>query len=336
MSMATRSQMRRGARLVDPGLDSDGGVRAVSASSSIRSRGEASAGPDPLETFQDGASFSHGRGRNGLPGRERHDRDVPSANTRPVRGHPVHAFFQQDLARSDDLGRSRGPNQNEVERTRAGGVEFSTADDLLSARAQGGRGFEIPLPHMGRVHAPGASYASSSRTNMANSAPPRAQGRGGAGEISPGTAGGYGNLPRSFQARLAEDGLDEGLSPKLPARGIHGEKEEPDDLIRNSARGRAEILRSTGAFERLPPSALGASKFDDFQGKPSQNFFRGHMRASAMPGEVSKEQRHVDPWEYDMDVTEAMKVISNLKFEEETNKRQPRALHLIRQYIKHE
>jgi hypothetical protein len=43
------------------------------------------------------------------------------------------------------------------------------------------------------------------------------------------------------------------------------------------------------------------------------------MRASAMPGEVSKQQRHVDPWESDMDVTEAMKVISNLKFEEEAN-----------------
>ena len=38
-----------------------------------------------------------------------------------------------------------------------------------------------------------------------------------------------------------------------------------------------------------------------------------------MPGKVSKQQRHVDPWESDMDVTEAMKVISNLKFEEEAN-----------------
>ena len=31
--------------------------------------------------------------------------------------------------------------------------------------------------------------------------------------------------------------------------------------------------RSTGAFERLPPSTLGASNFDDFQGKPSQKKF---------------------------------------------------------------
>ena len=42
------------------------------------------------------------------------------------------------------------------------------------------------------------------------------------------------------------------------------------------------------------------------------------MRASALPSEVFKQHSRVGPWESDMDVTEAMKVISNLKFKEET------------------
>ena len=300
MNKATRSQTRLGVQRVDPGLAGDG-VRAVHASSSFRGHDEASAGPDALETLQDGASFSFDRGRGGLPGREHRDRGGPSANTQPVRGRPGHAFFQQGLARSDDPGRSRGPNLSEVERTRAGGAGFSTADDLppsLSSRAQGGRGFEIPLPHMGRVHAPDAGSAPGSRMNVANSAPPRAQGRGGTSGMFPGTASGHKNLPRSFQERLAEERLDEDLSPKLPARGVRGagsENEGSGDPLRGSARGRAEVPHAKGAFERLPPSALGASNFDDFQGKLSQFFFREHMRASAMPGEVFKQQRHVGP-----------------------------------------
>jgi hypothetical protein len=38
----------------------------------------------------------------------------------------------------------------------------------------------------------------------------------------PGTASGHKDLPRSFQARLAEERLDENLSPKLSARGVRG------------------------------------------------------------------------------------------------------------------
>ena len=94
--------------------------------------------------------FSDECGRGGLSGRAHRDRGGPSAHAQSV--------FQRP--RSDGRGRDRGPDQNEVEQTRVGDAEFSATDDLLSslsARAQGGRGFEIPLPHVGRIPAIDAS-----------------------------------------------------------------------------------------------------------------------------------------------------------------------------------
>ena len=93
----------------------------------------------------------------------------------------------------------------------------------------------------------------------------------------PSTASGHKDLPRSFEERLAEDMLDEGLSLENPTRGVRGvgsENEDSGAQLRDSARRRAEGPHAKGAFERLPSSARGASNFDDLQGKPLQKKFK--------------------------------------------------------------
>ena len=219
MSMATRSQTRLGVQRIDPGLASGDGVRAVHASSSLRSRGGTSAGPDPLELgpYRDGASFLDRRGRDGLTGHTHRDRGESSAQTQAVRGRPGHDSFTQDRARSNDPRRDRGPSQDEVERESSATDTLAYGVPSLSAHVQEGRGFDITLPHMGRLHDLDASSLPRPKADMTNSAPSRQQGRRGISNVLPGTASGHKGLPRSFEERLAEDMLDEGLSPKNPA-----------------------------------------------------------------------------------------------------------------------
>ena len=82
MNMTTRSQTRlgTGVRLVDPVASGDA-VR-VPASSSVQSRG-ASAGPDLVDSYQDGESFFVDRGRGGPTGRAHRDHG----------GRPAHSLF---------------------------------------------------------------------------------------------------------------------------------------------------------------------------------------------------------------------------------------------------
>ena len=90
----------------------------------------------------------------------------------------------------------------------------------------------------------------------------------------PSTASGHKDLPRSFEERLAEDMLDEGLSLENPARGVRGvgsENEDSDARLRDSVRRSAEGPHVKRAFERLPSSdAQGAPDFAELQGKPLQ------------------------------------------------------------------
>ena len=213
--------------------------------------------------------------------------------------------------------------RDEVERTRA---ESSATDTLthgvpsLSAHVQGGRGFDLPLPHMGRLHDLDASSLPRPRANMTNSAPSRPQGRRGISSVLPGTASGHKGLPRSFEERLAEDMLDEGLSPKDTAKGVDGvgsDNEDSGDQLRSSARRRAEGPSTRGAVERLPSSnAQGAPDFAELQGKPLQIFCQASAGASALSEGLPGQQRRVDSWASDMSEIEAVKLISNTKFEE--------------------
>ena len=292
MNMATRSQTRlgTGVRLVDP-VASGGGVRAVPASSSARNRGGASAEPDLVGSPRDGAIFGD-RGRGGLTGRAHHDRGGLQAQTQPVRGRPDHPFFQQDHARSDDSGRDRGPGQNGVARTRVAGAELPAAGTFLrTVPVQGGRGSEAPLPYVGRLHDFDAR-SPRPRANMTNSAPSRPQGRGGVRGVLPSTASGHKDLPRSFEERLAEDMLDEGLSLKNPARGVRGvgsENEDSDAQLRDSVRRRAEGPHAKRAFERLPSSdAQGAPDFAELPGKPLQVLFQTRVGGVGLARESAR------------------------------------------------
>ena len=137
--------------------------------------------------------------------------------------------------------------------------------------------------------------------------------------MPPGTANGHKDLPRSFEERLAEGMLDEGLSPKNPARGVRGvgsENEDSDAQLRDSVRRRAEGPHTKRAFERLPSSdAQGAPDFADLQGKPLQKKFQTHKGASALSEKKPEQQRHEGSWTFDMSNAEAIKLISNIKFE---------------------
>ena len=195
MNMTTRSQTRlgTGVRLVDPVASGDA-VR-VPASSSVQSRG-ASAGPDLVDSHQDGESFFVDRGRGGPTGRAHRDHGGRPAQTQPVRGRPDHAFSQLGHAQSENSRRDRGPGRNGVERTRVGDDELPAAGPFLHdvpslyARVQEGRGFEGPLPYVGRLHDFDAR-SPRPRASVANSAPSRPQGRGGISGVPPGTANGH-------------------------------------------------------------------------------------------------------------------------------------------------
>ena len=169
----------------------------------------------------------------------------------------------------------------------------ATNTPSLYARVQEGRGFEVPLPYVGRLHDFDAR-SPRPRASVANSAPSRPQGRGGISGVPPGTASGHKDLPRSFEERLAEGMLDEGLSPKNPARGVRGvgsEKEDSGAQLRDSVRRRAEGPHVKRAFERLPSSdAQGAPDFADLQGKPLQKKIQTRVGASCpreCPGDNS-------------------------------------------------
>jgi hypothetical protein len=127
-------------------------------------------------------------------------------------------------------------------------------------------------------------------------------------------------LHRSFEERLAEDMLDEGLSPKDTAKGVDGvgsDNEDSGDQLRSSARRRAEGPSTRGAVERLPSSnAQGAPDFAELQGKPLQKKFQASAGASALSEGLPGQQRRVDSWASDMSEIEAVKLISNTKFEE--------------------
>ena len=90
----------------------------------------------------------------------------------------------------------------------------------------------------------------------------------------PSTASGHKDLPRSFEERLAEDMLDEGLSLENPTRGVRGvgsENEDSDARLRDSVRRSDEGPHVKRAFERPPSSdAQGAPDFAELQGKPLQ------------------------------------------------------------------
>ena len=98
--------------------------------------------------------------------------------------------------------------------------------------------------------------------------------------------GRHANILASFDVDLITSRLDDCWN----RIGVFGQRSCPELLSCVHCRN-CSVYSAAGhsLFERLPPSALGASNFDDFQGKPSQFYFRGHMRASAMPGEVPQE-----------------------------------------------
>ena len=138
--------------------------------------------------------------------------------------------------------------------------------------------------------------------------------------MPPGTANGHKDLPRSFEERLAEGMLDEGLSPKNPARGVRdvgSENEDSGAQLRDSVRRRAEGPHTKRAFERLPSSdAQGAPDFADLQGKPSQKNFQTRVGASDLSARVPGRQQHVGSWASGMSEIDAVKLINSIKFED--------------------